>query len=156
MKVHSKYVKDQVLAALGDLTFDKKVPRIEGACYMKDKNIDVLFVTLNKSEKDYSPETMYEDYAISRELFHWQSQNRTTSQSSIGKRYINSDGIDNQVLLFVREYNKENGAGAPYYFLGKVTYVNHIGSKPMSITWKLEERMTEEIKIKTISGMVVG
>ncbi|MGV8150027.1 MAG: DUF3427 domain-containing protein, partial [Alkaliphilus sp.] len=157
LMVHSKYIKDQVLAALGDLTFDKKVSRREGACHITDKNIDMLFVTLDKSEKDYSPETMYKDYAISRELFHWQSQNKTTPQSRTGKRYINSDGTDNQVLLFVREYNKQaNGAGAPFYFLGKVTHLSNIGSKPMNIIWKLEEKMTEEIKIKIKSAMLAG
>ncbi|MBN4063093.1 MAG: NgoFVII family restriction endonuclease [Alkaliphilus sp.] len=156
LMVHSKYVKDQVLAALGDLTFDKKVSRREGACYIVNKNIDMLFVTFDKSEKDYSPETMYKDYAISRELFHWQSQNRTTPQSETGKRYINSDGTNNQVLLFVREYKKINGSGAPFYFLGKVTHVSNTGSKPMDIIWKLEERMTEEIKIKTRRAMIVG
>jgi len=29
-------------------------------------------LTLNKSEKDYSPSTMYQDYSINEELFHWQ------------------------------------------------------------------------------------
>ena len=30
---------------------------------------------MNKQEKEYSPSTMYEDYALIEYLFHWQSQN---------------------------------------------------------------------------------
>ena len=35
---------------------------------------DAFFVDLQKAERDYSPTTMYRDYAINRELFHWESQ----------------------------------------------------------------------------------
>ena len=34
-------------------------------------------IYLDKSEKDYSPTTMYDDYPISPTLFHWQSQSFT-------------------------------------------------------------------------------
>lgn len=42
--------------------------------WLPEKKLDVLFVTLNKSDKDYSPTTMYQDYSINKTLFHWQSQ----------------------------------------------------------------------------------
>ena len=42
---------------------------------------DVFFVTLNKADKDYSPTTMYNDYSINSELFHWQSQSTTAENS---------------------------------------------------------------------------
>jgi len=29
---------------------------------------------LNKSEKDFSPTTIYNDYVVSETQFHWQSQ----------------------------------------------------------------------------------
>ena len=45
----------------------------EGVKWLPDKQIDVMFVTLNKSNKDYSPITMYHDYSINKNLFHWQS-----------------------------------------------------------------------------------
>lgn len=156
LKVHSKYIRDQILVAFGKSTFNKKAMGKEGVCYIKDKNIDILFVTLNKSEKDYSPNIMYEDYAISRKLFHWQSQNTTSAKSPTGQRYINSSGLNNQVLLFVREYKRKNGTADSFYFLGKVTYVSHTANKPMNIIWKLDEQMTEEIKIKSKNGMIIG
>ncbi|MEN6462706.1 MAG: DUF3427 domain-containing protein [Syntrophomonas sp.] len=42
------------------------------------KGLDVFFVTLNKSDKDYSPSTMYQNYAINEEQFHWQSKSVTS------------------------------------------------------------------------------
>ena len=71
-----------------------------------DKKIDVLFVTLNKSDKDYSPTTMYEDYSISEELFHWQSQSTTSADSPTGLRYVNHEARGSRVLLFVREFKQ--------------------------------------------------
>ena len=35
---------------------------------------------MNKSEKDFSPSTMYEDYAINDKLFHWQSQSQDSKR----------------------------------------------------------------------------
>ena len=82
---------------------------------------------------------MYEDYAISDRLFHWQSQSTTSETSNTGQRYINHVRTGNKILLFVREYKKTiAGNGAPYTFLGLVHYVKHEGSNPMNIIWELE------------------
>ena len=51
-------------------------------------NVDAFFVTLKKSEADYSPTTMYADYPISRDLFHWESQSTTSVNSATGRRYL--------------------------------------------------------------------
>ena len=47
-------------------------------CYSRGRNVDAFFVTLKKSEADYSPTTMYRDYPISPTLFHWESQSTTS------------------------------------------------------------------------------
>ena len=39
-------------------------------------------------EKEYSPTTMYEDYALNEYLFHWQSQNSVSQESPMGLAYI--------------------------------------------------------------------
>ncbi len=49
----------------------------QGVLWIESKKTDIFFITLNKSDKDYSPTTMYEDYSINDELFHWQSQSTT-------------------------------------------------------------------------------
>ena len=46
----------------------------QGVKWLPDKQVDVLFITLNKSDKYYSPTTMYNDYSINERQFHWQSQ----------------------------------------------------------------------------------
>ncbi|WP_407314246.1 hypothetical protein [Desulfosporosinus sp. SB140] len=60
---------DQILVALGKHTEQKKSAFREGVLYLAEKKLDVFFVTLNKSEKDYYPSTMYQDYSINEELF---------------------------------------------------------------------------------------
>ena len=106
--------------------------------WLPEKQLDVFFVTLNKSDKDYSPTTMYNDYSINETLFHWQSQSTTNASGSVGQRYINHKKRGSKVLLFVREFKSDriipNGVGA-YTFLGTANYVKHQGSKPMNITW---------------------
>ena len=76
LKVHARYQREEILAA-------STIPRNpnsmrEGVWYSREKNIDVLLITLKKSEADYSPTTMYRDYPISPTLFHWESQSTTS------------------------------------------------------------------------------
>ena len=71
LDLHCTYTRDQLLVALD---FMKPSTVREGVKWLPEKNIDVFFVTLNKADKDYSPTTMYNDYSISEDLFHWQSQ----------------------------------------------------------------------------------
>jgi superfamily II DNA or RNA helicase len=135
LDLHCNYTRDQILLAMD---FEKPETVREGVKYIPKWNIDLLFVTLNKSEKDYSPTTLYEDYSINDTLFHWQSQSTTSVDSSTGKRYINQKKSGSKVLLFVRE-NKEDKTGAlPYTFLGPVEYYSHEGSMPINIIWKLQ------------------
>ncbi len=138
LELHSKYSVDQILAALEVHTENKKKAFREGVKYIEEKNTDIFFITLNKSEKDFTKSTLYQDYAISEKLFHWQSQSRTSTMSLTGQRYINQRKNGTKVLFFVRENKRENSITSPFYFLGKANYVSHKGSKPISITWELE------------------
>ena len=75
---------------------------VKGVLFSAAANADALLVTLHKSEADYSPTTMYQDYAISPELFHWESQSVTTVASKTGQRYLNHRASGSHVLLFTR------------------------------------------------------
>ena len=44
-------------------------------------------VTFQKTEKEFSPTTMYQDYPISRELLHWETQAQTTRAVNQGGTY---------------------------------------------------------------------
>ena len=105
--------------------------------------------------KDYSPTTMYNDYSINEELFHWQSQSTTSDTSPTGQRYINHVREGGKVLLFVREFKKDMAGAAPYTYLGTARYVSHYGSRPMSITWHLDNPIPAKY-IKKTSKLEVG
>ncbi|MEX2461118.1 MAG: DUF3427 domain-containing protein [Paenibacillaceae bacterium] len=141
LDLHCKYSTDQVLASFGNWNEAKAPTFREGVKYFEDKCTDIFFITLNKSDKDFSPSTLYEDYAINERLFHWQTQSRTSEESPTAKRYINHRQLGNRIALFVREYKEENNFTAPFVFLGEAEYVKHEGNKPMSIVWRLKEEM---------------
>lgn len=149
MELHAMYTRDEILAALGLWTLQKQREVREGVIYLKDIGADVFFITLNKTESDYSPTTMYEDYAISDTLFHWQSQSTTLTDSPTGRRYIKHAERDHKILLFVREHKSRNGLSSPYHFLGPVDYISHTGSKPINIVWKLQHPMPAKLLRKT-------
>ena len=146
LDLHCTYTRDQLLVAL-DFMNPNSVR--EGVKWLPEKQIDVLFVTLNKSDKDYSPTTMYNDYSINETLFHWQSQSTTTDTGSVGQRYINHRSRGSKVLLFVREFKNDLVGASPYTFLGTVNYVKHNGSRPMNITWKLDHPIPAKYLKKT-------
>lgn len=98
---------------------------------------------------------MYNDYSISDTLFHWQSQSTTSEESPTGQRYIHHRKMGSKVLLFVREYKKDMLGATPYTFLGLADYLNHEGSKPMSITWKLQKPIPAKYSKKT-NKLIVG
>jgi len=156
LKLHCTYSMAEILAAFEENKLDKKSPFREGVLYLKDKKTDMFFITLNKSEKDYSESTMYDDYAIDDELFHWQSQSGTSDTSPTGQRYINHESMGSKVILFVREKKKVDGITEPYYCLGTAKFVSYEGSKPMSIVWKLDNKMPEFIKKKASGNVMVG
>ncbi len=141
LTVHSTYSREQIMAAFGYFNEEKCPAFREGVIHLKDKRIDVFFSTINKSEKDFSPSTMYENYAISEQRFHWQSQSTVTTKSPTAQRYINHQIIDQKIALFVREYKTEYGYAAPFTFLGTCNYKDHYGEKPISFVWELKEEM---------------
>lgn len=146
LDVHCAYTRDQLLVALD---FLKPATVREGVKWLPEKKLDVFFVTLNKADKDYSPTTMYKDYSINETLFHWQSQSTTAESSPTGQRYIHHAEQGSRVLLFVREFKQKAGAAAPYTFLGTANYINHQGSRPMNITWKLDTPIPAKYLKKT-------
>jgi superfamily II DNA or RNA helicase len=142
LKLHARYTRDQILVAFGLSTFDKKSSNREGVAENKSLNTELLFIDLIKSEEDFSPTTLYDDYAISETLFHWQSQNQTRKDSGKGLTYINHQKLGKRILLFVREKaNNQFSNTIGYVFIGEAKFKENEGSKPMSIKWELNEPM---------------
>lgn len=140
LKVHARYTRDQILAAFQLSTFDRKSPSREGVAENSDLNTELLFINLVKSEEDFSPTTMYDDYAINERLFHWQSQNSAAPDTSKGLSYIKHQENGKRILLFVREKAKDEfGNTMGYVFVGEGTINDYYGAKPMNIKWQLKE-----------------
>ena len=152
LDVHCSYTRAQILAAL-DFVEDYSVS--EGVKHLREKNTDIFFTTLNKADKYYSPTTAYHDYSINEWLFHWQSQSTTSETSPTGKRYIAKKKGSGHALLFVREQKSDIYGAQPFVFLGPVYYVKHEGSRPMNVTWRLEQPIPAKFLKKT-NKLVVG
>ena len=139
LRVHGRYQREEVLAALGYASLQRKPNSFrEGVLYVPERDVDAFFVTLQKSEADYSPTTLYRDYPISPTLFHWESQSTTPVASKTGQRYLSGSSTK---LLFVRQHKSDEFGTSPYLFAGPVRYVQHSGERPISITWVLQHSL---------------
>jgi superfamily II DNA or RNA helicase/HKD family nuclease len=145
MASHARYRREEILAALGYATL-KRLPghHVSGVAWCEETQTDALLVNLRKTEKVFSPSTMYRDYAISTELFHWESQNSTSTDAPTGRRYLHHREQGSHVVLFVRDTPTDDLGAAPFRCLGPVSYVEHRGERPIAITWHLHRPMTAE------------
>jgi len=149
LELHAAYTRDEILAGLGHWTLQRQPSMREGVLYLPGLPADLFLITLHKTDTDYSPTTMYKDYAISDTLFHWQSQSTTSAESPTGMRYQEHHRRGHTILLCVREYKAVNNQTLPYYFLGPAEYTSHTGSKPMSIIWRLQHPLPASLMRRT-------
>lgn len=145
LELHCSYNTGQIMAAYGVFTETESPEFREGVKYLEEKRTDLFLINLNKSERDFSPSTMYEDYAVSDRLFHWQSQSQDRQSSAKIQRYIHHKDTKNLISLFVREYKKNGSYTAPYTFLGNADYVRHEGERPVSFIWRLHHPMPADL-----------
>ncbi|MFJ2134503.1 DUF3427 domain-containing protein [Streptomyces sp. NPDC087845] len=157
LTVHASYSREEILPALGQSYVGGFMPGHfrEGVKWCENVQTDALLITLEKDEKDFSPETRYKDYALNESLFHWESQNQTSETSATGIRYQTHKEKDTHVLLFVRRYKKTDiGGPQPWMLLGPAEYIEHKGSKPMGIIWKLRNEIPADVW--TYSAIAAG
>lgn len=139
LRLHARYTREQIQAALQLSTLIKKSSGREGVERNKQLNVEIMYVDLNKTDKDYSPSTLYKDYALNATLFCWQSKNSVNENTPTGQAYIHEI---QRMLLCVREQKRDeyrNTMG--YIFLGEVKYLSHTGSNPMNIRSQLHPLM---------------
>ncbi|NUO62607.1 MAG: DUF3427 domain-containing protein [Gemmatimonadaceae bacterium] len=141
LNVHARYARLEMLAACGADDKVKVRPWREGLYFDKALKADLFVFTLDKTSGQFSPTTRYRDYAISRELIHWESQSTTRAGSPMGRRYQNHVAMGHQILLFAR-LNADDRA---FYFLGPATYVKHVGELPMAVTWRLRHPLPGDL-----------
>jgi hypothetical protein len=141
LHVHARYTRLEIQAAFKD--GDKlRPPRWDsGVKWLPNEKTDVFVFTLDKTSGDFSPTTRYQDYAISPDLIHWESQSRTTVASETGQRYVRHVELGTSVVLFARVRADERA----FWCLGPATYVDHEGERPIAITWRLQRRLPADL-----------
>lgn len=135
LTLHAAYQIREILTAVGWLTPERRIPFRAGVLALPEHRIELLFVTLDKRD-GFNERIAYHDYAISPELFHWQSQNSAGPDTAAGRRYCESPSNDWKFQLFVRE-----ARGQAYRALGPVSLERWEGDRPLSITWRLERAL---------------
>lgn len=133
LQIHARYSRIEILAAFGVSTAAKVAAWQSGVYEAKAANAELLAFTLDKSSGGFSPTTRYRDYAISRNLIHWESQSSTRADGPTGLRYRHHEREGRSIMLFARLRADDRA----FWFLGPGTYRAHVGEKPMAITWEL-------------------
>jgi superfamily II DNA or RNA helicase len=132
--LHGHYRLNEILTAVGFLTAERRPLFNTGVLRLTDRKIELMFVTLDK-RSGFHESIAYHDYAVSPDLFHWQSQNSTAPTTRIGKQYLGSVGEQRngwEFQLFVR-----TDPDSAYLACGPVTFEESQGARPMNITWRL-------------------
>jgi len=141
LTVHARYTRLEILAASQSDDRVKVRPWREGTFHDHQLHADFFVFTLDKTSGQFSPTTRYRDYAISRDLIHWESQSTTRAESPTGRRYQHHVSTGNHILLFARLSVDERA----FVFLGPATYVSHVGEMPMAITWRLRHSLPGDL-----------
>lgn len=138
--LHAKYSRTQITQELGHSM--GYLPQ-SGVVPVPGKRVTAFFVTRVKSESEFTPETMYKDFAITPEKFKWDSQNRTKVLSDEAQSYINGTCTP---LLFIQEH-KTGDLDIPegFTYLGPLEYISHEGEAPISFEWKLKYPMPARV-----------
>ena len=141
LRLYGCYTREEVFTLTGKQTATFRMQgSVTGVFDLKEQNVSLLFITLNKSDKDFSPTTQYNDYLINEYFFHFQSQNTDTHQNRGGKRYTEQLKTGRKILMFVRQEKKDGfGNTCPFHCFGYVDFVSSYGDAPMNIKWKLRE-----------------
>ena len=87
LAIHARYTRLEVLAAFGHGSGPTVATWQSGVFWLPNEKADLFAVTLDKSSGSFSPTTRYRDYAISRDLIHWESQSMTRADGETGRRY---------------------------------------------------------------------
>ena len=105
-----------------------------------------LFVTLDKSGVRYSADHSLPGLPDLAVLFHWESQNSTSSGSETGRRYIEHGSGESRSSCSSGNGRRTSvDQTAPYVCLGPVRLLQHELERPMRITWALDRPMPAEL-----------
>jgi hypothetical protein len=145
LELHATYGSDEIKAALGKASFESAGETGSGVIRCSGIKAIVALVTFQKTEKQFSPSTMYQDYPISRKLLHWETQGVTSQASETGQNFIHHQQRGQTMLFFVRSRKRVDGVTAPFTFLGPAKLVSFQSERPIQMVWRLDHSMPVEI-----------
>jgi superfamily II DNA or RNA helicase len=145
LELHATYGSDEIKAALGGASFESAGVTGVGRLHFPQIKTVVSLVTFQKTEKEFSPSTMYQDYPISRELLHWETQGQTSQASDTGQNLIHHQERGYTMLFFVRSRKKVDGTTSPFTFLGPAKLVSFQSERPIQMVWRLDHPMPVEM-----------
>ena len=141
LRAHARYTRLEILASLGVGTGAHPPAWQTGVWNVAEEKTDLFAFTLDKTVGTFSPTTRYRDYAISRELLHWESQSTTALDSETGQRYINHGALGSRIVLFARLRTDERA----FWCLGTATYQSHEGDRPIAFVWQLDNPLPADL-----------
>jgi superfamily II DNA or RNA helicase len=145
LELHATYGNDEIKASLGGASLESAgVTGVGQLNFPKIKTIAAL-VTFQKTEKEFSPSTMFKDYPISRELVHWETPARTSQVSESGKNLIHHNERGYTMLFFTRSKKRQDGITVPFTFLGPAKIDSFQSERPIQIVWRLAHPMPVEM-----------
>lgn len=145
LELHASYGGDEIKAALGGATFESAGVTGVGVLHFPEIKTIAALVTFQKTEKEFSPSTMFKDYPISRELLHWETQAQTSQSSGQGQNLIHHKDRGYTMLFFARSRKKVDGITSPYTFLGPAELVSYQSERPIQMVWQLAHPMPVEM-----------
>ncbi|CAG1016860.1 Putative DNA repair helicase RadD [Anaerolineales bacterium] len=145
LELHAQYGNKEIQAAFGRASLESAGQTGVGSFHFADIKTYALLVTFQKTEKEFSPSTMYADYPISRELLHWESQANTAQHHTDGQNLIHHQERGYAVLVFARGQKKRNNVTVPFTYLGPVDMVSYESERPIKMVWRLRFPMPVEM-----------
>jgi hypothetical protein len=145
LELHATYGNDEIKAALGGATLESAGVTGVGRLHFPNLKTLVSLVTYQKSEKEFSPSTMYQDYPISRDLLHWETQSQTSQASETGQNLVHHKERGYIMLFFARARKKIDGVTEPFTFLGPAQLVSYRSERPIQMVWRLDHPMPAQM-----------
>ncbi|HEY4346060.1 MAG TPA: DUF3427 domain-containing protein, partial [Gaiellaceae bacterium] len=139
LATHARYTRAEILSAFG-VGKNARPPSWQSGVWPAE-GADLFAFTLDKSVGGFSPTTRYRDYAITRELIHWESQSTTSVSSPTGQRYINHVAQGTKIVLFARLRTDDRA----FWCLGPASYVRHEGERPIAFVWRLHHPLPADL-----------
>jgi superfamily II DNA or RNA helicase/HKD family nuclease len=145
LELHAQYGIKEIQSVFGRANLETAGQTGVGSFHFSEVKAYALLITFQKTEKEFSPSTMYADYPISRELLHWESQSTTSQPSETGQNLVHHKERGYTILVFARDQKKRNGVTVPFTYLGPVERVSYESERPIKMVWRLQHQMPAEM-----------